>query len=193
MVVFARDGLGGSVIDAVIATAGVSRGTFYNYFRSDDEVFRAVATEAGDQLLAVVEPLVLRIDDPAERVARGVRLVLAVAARHPLLAAFLARVGPAALGPESRAMANISRDLREGLARGRFVVDDPRLGFDLVTGPVLAAFHTLIGGEAGPGFAEAMAAAILADWASWKGRFKVLVPPSEKATVGLVEREAVTA
>jgi len=37
------------------------------------------------------------------------------------------------------------------------------------------------------------AAAILADWPSWKGRFKVLVPPSEKATVGLAEREAVTA
>ncbi|QPN62878.1 glutamate synthase large subunit [Synechococcus sp. CBW1004] len=39
---------------------------------------------------------------------------------------------------------------------------------------------------------SARAAAILADWASSKGRFKVLVPPSEKATVGLAERQAVT-
>ncbi len=37
------------------------------------------------------------------------------------------------------------------------------------------------------------AAAILADWSSWKGRFKVLVPPSEKANVGLAEREQVAA
>ena len=37
------------------------------------------------------------------------------------------------------------------------------------------------------------AARILADWSSWKGRFKVLVPPSEKETVGLVERQAVAA
>lgn len=37
------------------------------------------------------------------------------------------------------------------------------------------------------------AAVILADWSSWKGRFKVLVPPSEKANVGLVEREQVAA
>ena len=37
------------------------------------------------------------------------------------------------------------------------------------------------------------AAAILADWSSWKARFKVLVPPSEKANVGLAEREAVAA
>jgi glutamate synthase (ferredoxin) len=40
---------------------------------------------------------------------------------------------------------------------------------------------------------SARAEAILADWSSWKGRFKVLVPPSEKATVGLAEREVVTA
>jgi glutamate synthase (ferredoxin) len=37
------------------------------------------------------------------------------------------------------------------------------------------------------------AAAILADWSSWKGRFKLLVPPSEKANVGLAEREQVAA
>jgi glutamate synthase (ferredoxin) len=37
------------------------------------------------------------------------------------------------------------------------------------------------------------AAAILADWSTWKGRFQLLVPPSEKANVGLAEREAVVA
>jgi glutamate synthase (ferredoxin) len=37
------------------------------------------------------------------------------------------------------------------------------------------------------------AAAILDDWPSWKGRFKVLVPASELATVGLAQRESVVA
>ena len=31
------------------------------------------------------------------------------------------------------------------------------------------------------------AAGILADWSSWKGRFRVLVPPSEKAAMGLAD------
>jgi glutamate synthase (ferredoxin) len=35
---------------------------------------------------------------------------------------------------------------------------------------------------------SARAAAILADWPAWKGRFKLLLPPSEKALVGLAER-----
>ena len=37
------------------------------------------------------------------------------------------------------------------------------------------------------------AAQILADWPTWRSRFKVLVPPSEKATVGLLERQQVVA
>jgi glutamate synthase (ferredoxin) len=37
------------------------------------------------------------------------------------------------------------------------------------------------------------AAAILDDWSTWKGRFKVLVPASELATVGLAQRESVVA
>ena len=40
---------------------------------------------------------------------------------------------------------------------------------------------------------SAKAAAILADWDGWRGRFKLLVPPSEKASVGLAERQAVAA
>lgn len=37
------------------------------------------------------------------------------------------------------------------------------------------------------------ASAILADWNTWKGRFKLLVPPSERGNVGLAEKEAVAA
>jgi len=40
---------------------------------------------------------------------------------------------------------------------------------------------------------SAKAAAILADWSRWKGRFKVLVPASERVTVGLEQRQAVAA
>jgi glutamate synthase (ferredoxin) len=37
------------------------------------------------------------------------------------------------------------------------------------------------------------AAQVLADWPSWRARFKVLVPPSEKVAMGLAPREAVAA
>ena len=37
------------------------------------------------------------------------------------------------------------------------------------------------------------ASALLADWPSAKSRFKVLVPPSERAAMGLTEKQAVAA
>lgn len=40
---------------------------------------------------------------------------------------------------------------------------------------------------------SAKAKAILANWMSWKGLFKLLVPPSEKVTVGLTLPEQVAA
>jgi glutamate synthase (ferredoxin) len=40
---------------------------------------------------------------------------------------------------------------------------------------------------------SAKAAQVLADWPSWRSRFKLLVPPSEKVAMGLAPREAVAA
>ena len=37
------------------------------------------------------------------------------------------------------------------------------------------------------------AAALLADWSAAKGRFKVLVPPSEREAMGLADKQAVAA
>ncbi|MEB3207742.1 MAG: glutamate synthase-related protein, partial [Synechococcus sp.] len=56
---------------------------------------------------------------------------------------------------------------------------------EAVLKPLLAAHLELTG--------SAKAAAILADWDGWKSRFKLLVPPSEKAAMGLAVRQAVVA
>ena len=144
LLVFARRGVEGSVIDEVITTAEVSRGTFYNYFRTNEELLTAVAQEVGNQMLEVVDPVVREHTDPAVRVACGVRLTLMVARAHPHLAAFIGRVGPPALGAQSLVTEYLPRDLADGMAEGRFSEMHPRLAFDLVTGPVMAGFHTLL-------------------------------------------------
>jgi len=56
---------------------------------------------------------------------------------------------------------------------------------DAVLKPLLEAHLAATGSE--------KAAAILADWSSWKTRFKLLVPPSERAAMGLETRAAVAA
>ena len=161
LLVFARVGVDGTVIDEVISTAKVSRGTFYNYFRTNEELLTAVAEEVGNQMLEVVDPVVREHTDPAVRVACGVRLTLMMARRYPQLAAFLGRVGPPAVGSHSLATEYLPRDLSAGMATGRFSQIHPRLAFDLVSGPILAAFHTLLTQPMPDTYPQQMAQAVL--------------------------------
>src|SRR6516164_4551776 len=75
LLVFASQGVDATVVDEVISTAGVSRGTFYNYFRTNEELFSAVAAEVSNEILRIVDPLLLPLTDPAARIAVGIRLV----------------------------------------------------------------------------------------------------------------------
>src|ERR1700722_9654250 len=79
--VFAQKGPDAPVIDDFIAAAGVARGTFYNYFRTTGELLAAVAGDTSDEVLAVIDPLVLSVEDPAQRVVVGSRLYMGMAAR----------------------------------------------------------------------------------------------------------------
>jgi AcrR family transcriptional regulator len=161
MLVFARRGAEGSVIDEVISVAEVSRGTFYHYFRTNEELLAAVAAEVGNQLLQIVDPVIRELPDPAARVACGIRLALMVARAHPHLAGFMVRVGPPALGAQSLATVYLPRDVQAGIDSGRFAAMPPRLAFDLITGPVLAAFHTLLTEKVADDYPQQMAQAVL--------------------------------
>ncbi|MCC6197916.1 MAG: helix-turn-helix transcriptional regulator [Burkholderiales bacterium] len=161
MLVFARRGVEASVIDEVIELAGVARGTFYNHFRGNDDLLAAVAAEAGDQLLAIVNPRVIEHEDAAARVATGVRLVLALARAHPAFAAFLARVGPRAVAGSNLTTRAVPRDLALGVRTGRFLRVPPRLGFDLVIGPVFAAFQAIALSSPPAGYEAGIARGIL--------------------------------
>ncbi|HME85648.1 MAG TPA: TetR/AcrR family transcriptional regulator [Roseiarcus sp.] len=89
------------MIDDVIAAAGVSRGTFYNYFRTNAELLVAAIEELGNELVDMIESRVEASPSPAERLFTGFRLYLEAARRFPLFARFIARVGPQAIGPDN--------------------------------------------------------------------------------------------
>src|SRR4249919_1279134 len=65
--VFSEKGPDVAVIDDFIAAAGVSRGTFYNHFKTTNELLLALATAMSDEVLQIVDPLVLHHDDPVAR------------------------------------------------------------------------------------------------------------------------------
>lgn len=161
LLVFTQHGLDAGVIDKVIRTAMVSRGTFYNYFRTDEDVFIAVGARVSKEILTLVDPLVTAQADAAGRVACGMRLVLAMARETPMLAEFLVRGGPRAFGHGSLVNEVVVRDLALGLAAGTFKSMDLRVAHDLVLGPVQMAFHRILSGDLPADYAESMTRGVL--------------------------------
>ena len=90
LIVFTMKGVEAAVIDDVIDLAEVSRGTYYNYFKTNDELMAAVLQEVSNELLSLVDGAIASRTDPAERVACGIRMVLHAVRKCPLLGRFAA-------------------------------------------------------------------------------------------------------
>jgi AcrR family transcriptional regulator len=144
MLVFAEKGVGVSVIQEVIAAAGVSQGTFYNYFRTNEELLTAVTQELNDELLRLIETEVGSYDDPARRIASGVRMFLHAARKYPLLARFICAAGLHAAGPSSLIYVYLPVHIEQGLAEGRFRDVTIEVALDVIAGTVLTTIQRFI-------------------------------------------------
>lgn len=89
----AEKGPAALTIDDIVVGAEVARGSFYKYFPSIDALLTEVATQIANEIIRLAEPVVQQFDDPAERVAGGIRLVSRAAVERPAVAAFLVRLG----------------------------------------------------------------------------------------------------
>lgn len=161
LIVFARRGLEAGVIEDVISTAGVSRGTFYNYFRTHEALFAGVAEALSNEFVRHIDPLVLAHADPAARVAAGLRYALRLAREYPVFAGFISRGGVRAVRLGGEASAKLMRDVAAGMQAGRFLPLTPALVEDLVLGAVVAALDTVSGPSCDPQYPEQFACSIL--------------------------------
>ena len=158
--VFSEKGPGAAVIDDVIALAGMSRGSFYNYFRTNEELLQAVSTEIGNELLRIIDPVVQQRDDTVARMACGTRLLLHTARKFPLLGTFLARLAWPAAAPHLQGIQFLGRDLQAGIEQGKFDCEI-RIGIDLVMGTMFSAASSLAFEPLPDEYPEAMVKALL--------------------------------
>jgi AcrR family transcriptional regulator len=164
-------------IDDIIAAAEVSRGTFYKYFPSPDALVRELAMEVAKDLVYLADPVVREREDPAERVACGMRLVARLALHHPAAAGFLVQLGWPDTQGENVLLDFVRRDIAAGMKLGRFREMPMPLALNMVCGGVIGAIHCMLKPHCAPDFAESTAAAVLralgvpgktADSLAWK-------------------------
>ncbi|WP_019450644.1 TetR/AcrR family transcriptional regulator [Cupriavidus sp. BIS7] len=147
-------------IDDIISAAGVSRGTFYKYFPSSDAILRELVEKIAEQWVRVADPIVRGHDDPAERIARGIRLASILAMHQPAVAGILGRLGWA--GYQATNMLEfVRRDIEEGVRRKRFRRMPIALAFNIVAGAAMSAMHRMLETECREDFSELAAAVAL--------------------------------
>ncbi len=159
--IFAQKGADAPVIDDFIGAAGVARGTFYNYFRTTAELLTAVAAEMNDEVLALVDPLLQPLDDPAVRIATGTRLYVGIALRYTIWGHFLTRIGSRHTVRGKLMDVYLARDIEQGIATGRFPGTDSLVARDMILGTIFYAIETLLTEAGHEDHAERMLCAVL--------------------------------
>lgn len=160
LLVFSRKGPEAAVIDEVIALAGMSRGSFYNYFRTNEELLEAAVEAITNELLCLIDPLVQLCEDPVVRIACGTRLLLQTVRQYPLLGAFLSRLHWPTAGDNLVGIAFLGRDIEVGFTQKRFACSQ-RVAFDLVVGAMFGAVGSLVRGGLPDDYPEQIVEALL--------------------------------
>ncbi|MGP0061134.1 MAG: TetR/AcrR family transcriptional regulator [Beijerinckiaceae bacterium] len=159
--IFAQRGTTHASVSELAHAAGVARGTIYNNVADLDSLFEEVAAALADEMHERVLASFQAIDDPAHRLARGIRLFVRRAHEEPHWGRFIARFGLTTATLRGMISGQPARDLRDGLARGRYVFRGDQLEsvVAFIGSATLAAMWLVVNGEktwreAGPDTAE---------------------------------------
>ena len=145
---FARRGVESTRINEITNEADLGFGSFYNHFKSKEQIVEAVLAETLAAHAAAVADLTRGIDDPAEVVAVAHRHFVDLAARDPDRASLLIRLDMSldlalgALGPFA------DEDIAAGVKAGRFAVTDRRVAMLDTGGALLAVMREVLDGRA---------------------------------------------
>ena len=101
--VFAEHGPDIPVIDDFVKAAGVSRGTFYNYFPTTRDLLERRHAALSDEVIATIVPAVADMPDPLMRLATAARIYYRKATIDPLLGASSVGLGRRHAGHRARA------------------------------------------------------------------------------------------
>ncbi|MGE4480545.1 TetR/AcrR family transcriptional regulator [Acidocella sp.] len=125
------------VIEDFVRVANVSRGTFYNYFRTVEELHEAAEQWQLNILNQQVEAKLVGLSDPVERFACALRFYLETGRQDMAWSGFMARLEH---GAGSAAERRFTLDLRQGQKDGLFAKLSSSIAYDVVNGLMMRSF-----------------------------------------------------
>lgn len=159
--VFSEKGVDASVIEDVKKEAGVSRGTFYNYFKTNNELVAAVSSDLSNELINCIENIVGDYDDPIKRLSTGLRLFLHTAKKYPLLAHFFWRASFNSISTDHLIFIYLPTHINAGVKSGEIKCMDIMTALEVLGGISLSAMFAFSHRTPGEGYPEEMVKHIL--------------------------------
>ncbi|WP_028007383.1 TetR/AcrR family transcriptional regulator [Solimonas flava] len=139
---FAETGSASITIKDLAAAAGMARGTVYSHLGSTERLFETVAAQLADEMDERIALSYAGIDDPARRLAIGVRLYIRRAHEEPHWGKFILH-----FGFTSEALRKIWEgppmlDAMQGQQTGRYKIEPAQLPIvvGMTTGTTISAF-----------------------------------------------------
>lgn len=143
---FSDQGYHGTTVGDICDELGVGKGVFYWYFESKEALFNELLDVSLFRLRRAQQAAIEGIDDPVERIERGIRAsidfyskeqgflaVIRTAARYEEFAGTLAK-------GQDIVVSDVAVHVKEGMAQGRFRHGDP----DLMAHGILGAIYHFV-------------------------------------------------
>jgi len=162
LAIVAQRGFDDPTIDDFIAAAEVAKGTFYNHFKTKEELLVAAASHVADSVDAQILPHFRGLNDPAQRVAIAARLFIRISKSRRDWGWILVKTMPTTRGAWSEGMQRgVLADIRQGRKSGQFQVPSIQAAVALGMGSLAMAIRTAITERTPANFPEMMASMIL--------------------------------
>ncbi|WP_448809757.1 TetR/AcrR family transcriptional regulator [Agromyces bauzanensis] len=143
----AEDGPESVTIQAITTRADIGQGTFYNYFKSRDEMIDEVIFDVVEGMGQRLDALTAGMDDAALIYSFSLRHLMRTAVTDPVWGWFIVRVGIAQEGLLRSLGPRASRDLQIGVDSGRFTISSVPIASDMTFGSLLAVMRDYLQGD----------------------------------------------
>lgn len=117
---FAEKGVSQVSISDLAQQAGVARGTIYNNVENIEHLYRQVASQLSREMHLRVSKSFADLQDPAERLANGIRFFIRRTHEEPQWGAFLNRFAMSDAALREMLYSQATTDLLSGLQGGRY-------------------------------------------------------------------------
>jgi AcrR family transcriptional regulator len=146
---FAEKGTSGVTMSELAAAAGVARGTVHNHLDSTEALFDTVAAELGAEMHRRVVASIQGVEDPAHRLATGIRFFVRRAHDEPHWGRFISRFSLSNASLQGMWAGPPTQDVLEGIAQRRYDFLEGQLDsvIAMIMGTTLSSMYLVLEGH----------------------------------------------